>query len=156
MDRGLFGQRDEFVAEDVTKIMFWQRENRTRSHPIEHGRSPARRGSPSPPAQRADGHADAPFSTDGQIIADFSTSRSNPNHQLLESATTRWPGTAEHIEKGFGLHVNEVSKYLGSPIKEKKTRAECRKDVIYYHAATREVIRALTILKEKGQRYTRQ
>ena len=80
------------------------------------------------------------FQPTAEIIADFSTSRSKPmqtNATAILAMLKRRPCTAQQIAEGFGLHVNEVSKYLGSLIKEKKTRAECRKDVIYYHAATK-------------------
>jgi predicted ArsR family transcriptional regulator len=48
----------------------------------------------------------------------------------------RRPCTAQQIAEGFGLHVNEVSKYLGKLMKEKKIRAERKKDGVYYRAAT--------------------
>jgi predicted ArsR family transcriptional regulator len=49
----------------------------------------------------------------------------------------RRPCTAQQIAEGFGLHFNEVSKYLGSLMKENKIRAERKKNVVYYLAATK-------------------
>jgi predicted ArsR family transcriptional regulator len=45
----------------------------------------------------------------------------------------RRPCTARQIAEGFGLHFNEVSKYLGRLVKENKIRVERRKDRVYYH-----------------------
>jgi wyosine [tRNA(Phe)-imidazoG37] synthetase (radical SAM superfamily) len=80
------------------------------------------------------------FQPTAEIIADFSTPRSKPmqtNAAAILSMLKRRPCTAQQIAEGFGLHFNEVSKYLGRLMKEKKVRAERRKDVVYYHAATK-------------------
>jgi predicted ArsR family transcriptional regulator len=80
------------------------------------------------------------FQPTAEIIADFSTPRSKPmqtNAAAILAMLKRRPCTAQQIAEGFGLHINEVSKYLGRLMKEKKVRAERRNNVVYYHAATR-------------------
>jgi wyosine [tRNA(Phe)-imidazoG37] synthetase (radical SAM superfamily) len=80
------------------------------------------------------------FQPSAEIIADFSASRSKPmqvNAAAILEMLKRRPCTAEQIADAFGLHANEVSKYLGSLMKEKRARTERRKDVVYYHAATK-------------------
>jgi wyosine [tRNA(Phe)-imidazoG37] synthetase (radical SAM superfamily) len=80
------------------------------------------------------------FQPPAEIIADFSTSRSKPmqtNATAILAMLKRRPCTAQQIAEGFGLHFNEVSKYLGSLTTEKKIRAERKKDVVYYRAATK-------------------
>ncbi len=80
------------------------------------------------------------FQPTAEIIADFSTPRSKPmqtNAAAILAMLKRRLCTAQQIAEGFGLHINEVSKYLGKLMKEKRVRAERRKDVVYYHAATK-------------------
>jgi wyosine [tRNA(Phe)-imidazoG37] synthetase (radical SAM superfamily) len=81
------------------------------------------------------------FQPTAEIIADFSTPHSKPmqaNAAAILAMLKRRPCTAQQIVEGFGLHVNEVSKYLGKLMKEKKIRAERKKDGVYYRAATKE------------------
>ncbi|MGB5619862.1 MAG: radical SAM protein [Desulfobacterales bacterium] len=80
------------------------------------------------------------FQPTAKIIADFSTPRSKPmqtNAAAILAMLKRRPCTAQQIAEGFGLHFNEVSKYLGSLMKEYKIRAERKKNVVYYRAATK-------------------
>jgi wyosine [tRNA(Phe)-imidazoG37] synthetase (radical SAM superfamily) len=80
------------------------------------------------------------FQPTAEIIADFSTPRSKPmqtNAAAILAMLKRRPCTAQQIAEGFGLHVNEVSKYLGKLMKENKIRAERKKDVVYYRGATK-------------------
>jgi DNA-binding transcriptional ArsR family regulator len=80
------------------------------------------------------------FQPTAEIIADFSTPRSKPmqtNAAAILAMLRRRPCTAQQIAEGFGLHFNEVSKYLGSLMKENKIRAERKKNVVYYRAATK-------------------
>ncbi|MEN8691688.1 MAG: hypothetical protein AB1Z20_16465 [Desulfobacterales bacterium] len=80
------------------------------------------------------------FQPTAEIIADFSTPRSKPmqtNAAAILAMLKRRPCTAQQIAEGFGLHFNEVSKYLGSLMKENKIRAERKKNVVYYRAATK-------------------
>jgi anaerobic selenocysteine-containing dehydrogenase len=67
------------------------------------------------------------FQPTAEIIADFSTPRSQPmqsNAAAILTMLKRRPCTAQQIAEGFGLHINEVSKYLGRLMKQKKVRAE--------------------------------
>jgi predicted ArsR family transcriptional regulator len=59
------------------------------------------------------------------------------NAAAILAMLKRRPCTAQQIAEGFGLHFNEVSKYLGKLMKENKIRVERRKDVVYYHATTK-------------------
>jgi wyosine [tRNA(Phe)-imidazoG37] synthetase (radical SAM superfamily) len=80
------------------------------------------------------------FQPTAEIIADFSAPRSKPmqtNAAAILAMLKRRPCTAQQIAEGFGLHFNEVSKYLGSLMKENKIRAERKKNVVYYRAATK-------------------
>jgi wyosine [tRNA(Phe)-imidazoG37] synthetase (radical SAM superfamily) len=80
------------------------------------------------------------FQPTAEIIADFSTPRSKPmqtNAAAILAMLKRRPCTVQQIAEGFGLHFNEVSKYLGKLMNENKVRVERRKDVVYYHAATK-------------------
>ena len=80
------------------------------------------------------------FQPTAEIIADFSAPRSKPmqtNAAAILDMLKRRPCTAQQIADAFGLHVNEVSKYLGSLMKEYQIRAERKKDVVYYRAATK-------------------
>jgi hypothetical protein len=91
------------------------------------------------------------FQPTAEIIADFSTPRSKPmqmNAAAILAMLKRRPCTALQIAEGFGLHVNEVSKYLGKLMKENKIRAE-RKTWYIIGSLPKEVIRALSILKKK-------
>jgi wyosine [tRNA(Phe)-imidazoG37] synthetase (radical SAM superfamily) len=75
------------------------------------------------------------FQPTAEIIADFSAPRSKPmqtNTAAILAMLKRRPCTAQQIAEGFGLHVNEVSKYLGSLMQEKKIRVTRRKDGVYY------------------------
>ena len=76
------------------------------------------------------------FQPTAEIIADFSTSRSKPvqtTAAAILAMLKRRPCTAQQIAEGFGLHFNEVPKYLGGLIRENKIRVERRRDEIYYH-----------------------
>jgi wyosine [tRNA(Phe)-imidazoG37] synthetase (radical SAM superfamily) len=76
------------------------------------------------------------FQPTAEIIADFSTPRSKPmktNAAAILAMLKRRPCTARQIAEGFGLHFNEVSKYLGRLVKENEIRVERRKDGVYYH-----------------------
>jgi predicted transcriptional regulator len=45
---------------------------------------------------------------------------------------TRRPCTAEDIAGAFGMHFNEVSKYLGNLLRKKLIRTERTGNAIYY------------------------
>jgi wyosine [tRNA(Phe)-imidazoG37] synthetase (radical SAM superfamily) len=78
------------------------------------------------------------FDPPAEVIADFSTARSKPmqtNAAAILEMLRRRPSTARQIAEGFGLHVNEVSKYLGRLVKEEKIRITRQKEEIYYRSA---------------------
>ena len=73
-----------------------------------------------------------------EIIPDFSGPRSKPmqtNAAAILLMLKRRPCSAQQIAEGFDLHVNEVSKYLRSLMKENRIRAERERKVLYYQAA---------------------
>jgi len=49
----------------------------------------------------------------------------------------RRPCTAEQIADIFDMHLNEVSKYLGSLMRTDQIRAERKKTTVYYAATDR-------------------
>ncbi|MFO7687406.1 MAG: radical SAM protein [Desulfobacterales bacterium] len=77
------------------------------------------------------------FQPTAEIIAEYHAAQSKPmraNAAAILAMLTRRPCTTQEIAVGFGLHFNEVSKYLGSLMKEKKIRAQRNKDRVYYTA----------------------
>jgi DNA-binding IclR family transcriptional regulator len=52
----------------------------------------------------------------------------------------RRPCTAEDVAGAFGMHLNEVSKYLGTLTKEGQIRSEPTSGTFYYTAVIREGI----------------
>jgi predicted ArsR family transcriptional regulator len=50
----------------------------------------------------------------------------------------RRPCTADQIADIFGMHLNEVSKYLGNLMRTDQIRAERKKNTVYYTAKNRE------------------
>jgi hypothetical protein len=72
------------------------------------------------------------------VIAEFSTDKDlkvRANKETILSMLQRRPCTADQIEKGFGMHFNEVSKYLGNLMQTGQIREE-RKDSLSYYAAS--------------------
>ena len=80
------------------------------------------------------------FRPNAEVIAEFSTGN---HHELQVTKETilamlqRRPCTADHIAEGFGMHLNEVSKYLGNLIQTGQIRQDRKNGVVYY-AAERE------------------
>jgi len=50
----------------------------------------------------------------------------------------RRPSTMKQIEQTFGMHINEVSKYLGNLLRKDYIRTHCENNEIYYLEVTRE------------------
>jgi hypothetical protein len=50
----------------------------------------------------------------------------------------RRPCTAEQIADVFGMHINEVSKYLGKLVRTDRVHAEHRRSAVYYEAVRTE------------------
>jgi len=54
----------------------------------------------------------------------------NENH--IFAMLKRRPCTAEHIAEVFGMHLNEVSKYIGKLMRSGQIQAEHKDSNIYY------------------------
>ena len=54
------------------------------------------------------------------------------NEETLLSMLRRRPCTAEQIAHAFGMHPNEVLKYLGRLVSEKQIKADFKGGVVYY------------------------
>jgi len=77
------------------------------------------------------------FQPQGEIIAEFNTGRSSDvqtNEETILAMLKRRPCTAKQIENGFGMHINEVSKYLGKLLRSGRISSEYRDATVYYVA----------------------
>jgi predicted ArsR family transcriptional regulator len=52
----------------------------------------------------------------------------------IYSMLQRRPCTAQEIAETFSIHPNEVSKYLGKLLRDKRIRAQVLKTLLYYVA----------------------
>jgi len=80
------------------------------------------------------------FDPTAEIIAEFRANHAN--HIQTNQATTfsmlkRRPCTAEQIADIFGMHLNEVSKYLGKLMRADQIRAQRERATVYYAATDR-------------------
>jgi wyosine [tRNA(Phe)-imidazoG37] synthetase (radical SAM superfamily) len=77
------------------------------------------------------------FRPTAEIIAEFSTEKDilvKANKETVLSMLRRRPCTADQIAEGFGMHLNEVSKYIGNLMRTGQIHAE-RKNMTVYYAA---------------------
>jgi len=80
------------------------------------------------------------FHPQAEIIAEFSKRtdlKIQINRESVLAMLRRRPCTAEQIADGFGMHLNEVSKYLGSLLSAKEIRTERKGGTVYYASAGR-------------------
>lgn len=78
------------------------------------------------------------FQPEAEIIAEFDASRQahvQANQDTILEMLQRRPCTARQIADGFGMHLNEVLKYLGKLMRNHHIRAESKKNEVYYIAA---------------------
>jgi wyosine [tRNA(Phe)-imidazoG37] synthetase (radical SAM superfamily) len=78
------------------------------------------------------------FQPEAEIIAEFSTSHQahvQANQDTILEMLQRRPCTAKQIAEGFGMHLNEVLKYIGKLMRNNYIRAESKKKEVYYIAA---------------------
>jgi wyosine [tRNA(Phe)-imidazoG37] synthetase (radical SAM superfamily) len=78
------------------------------------------------------------FRPKAEVIAEFTTQRDltlQATKETVYSMLQRRPCTAEQIAKGFGMHLNEVSKYIGNLMRTGQIRAERKNGGVYYSAA---------------------
>ncbi len=81
------------------------------------------------------------FDPPAEIIAEFRATHANhiqANQATIFSMLQRRPCTAQQIADIFGMHLNEVSKYLGILMRTNQIRAERKKNTVYYAATGRE------------------
>jgi len=77
------------------------------------------------------------FTPQAEVIADFKAKQRVEMHAAQEeiySMLQRRPCTAHEIAETFSMHPNEVSKYLGKLLKDKRIRSEVRNTLLYYVA----------------------
>jgi wyosine [tRNA(Phe)-imidazoG37] synthetase (radical SAM superfamily) len=80
------------------------------------------------------------FHPNAEVIAEFKLekdSKMQTNKETVLSMLRRRPCTASQIASGFGMHINEVSKYLGNLMRSGQIREERRNDTVYYAAVRR-------------------
>ena len=78
------------------------------------------------------------FRPTAEVIAEFTTEKDitlHANKETVLAMLRRRPCTADQIAGGFGMHLNEVSKYLGNLMRTGQIREE-RKDRTVYYAAS--------------------
>lgn len=75
------------------------------------------------------------FTPEAEVIADYSgglSARIQATEEGIEEMLKRRPCTPEQIGQVFGLHANEVSKYLGQLIRTGRVRSRQLRDAVYY------------------------
>lgn len=80
------------------------------------------------------------FSPKAEIIADFAANKcveTCATKEEIYAMLLRRPCTAEDIAKAFGMHVNEVFKYLGELLQEKRIGFERINRLMYYMAPSK-------------------
>ncbi|MBN1833833.1 MAG: radical SAM protein [Deltaproteobacteria bacterium] len=81
------------------------------------------------------------FSPRAEIIADYRTKGEveiSANEESIVSLLRRRPCTAEDIAGAFGMHLNEVSKYLGILMRQGRIHTERLNGSFYYNAIIQE------------------
>ena len=77
------------------------------------------------------------FQPQAEIIAEFNASghaQVQVNQDTILEMLLRRPCTAKQIADGFGMHLNEVLKYLGNLMRNDQIRAQIEKNDVYYIA----------------------
>ena len=72
-----------------------------------------------------------------EVIAEFKTKHADTilaNQETIFSMLQRRPCTSDQIADTFGMHLNEVSKYLGNLIRRDQIRTERKNGELYYVA----------------------
>ncbi|WP_319409185.1 radical SAM protein [uncultured Desulfosarcina sp.] len=125
------------MAGDVKKIAALSRELKPdRIHLNTIARPPAEDFAAAVPRVRLEELAGL-FDPPAQIAAGFSSQRSKTieaNEETILAMLKRRPCTIKHIEAAFGMHINEVSKYLGVLLEKKQIHADRKNQAVYYTA----------------------
>ena len=80
------------------------------------------------------------FDPKAEIIAEFRARHANhiqANQATIFSVLQRRPCTSEQIANIYGMHLNEVSKYLGNLMRADQICAQHKKTTVYYAATGR-------------------
>ena len=75
------------------------------------------------------------FTPRAEVIADFDSSQSAPvkaNEQSVLAMLGRRPCTADQMAKAFGMHRNELSKYIGKLMRSGQIDAQRKEGDLYY------------------------
>ena len=75
------------------------------------------------------------FHPKAEVIAEFDSSLTTNvkvNEDMIFTMLQRRPCTAQDIAEIFGLHINEVSKYLGKLLRKDLIRARRNEEGVYY------------------------
>jgi wyosine [tRNA(Phe)-imidazoG37] synthetase (radical SAM superfamily) len=78
------------------------------------------------------------FRPKAEVIAEFDPKQGLVMHAALEeiyAMLKRRPCTAQEIAESFGMHLNEVSKYLGKLLRENRIRPQVVNTLLYYVTA---------------------
>jgi wyosine [tRNA(Phe)-imidazoG37] synthetase (radical SAM superfamily) len=79
------------------------------------------------------------FRPKAEVIAEFLAKQKVEMHAAQEeiySMLRRRPCTAQDIAETFSMHPNEVSKYLGNLLRDKRIRAQVANSLLYYVAVS--------------------
>jgi len=78
------------------------------------------------------------FDPVAEVIAEYKTDRTTSiqaNQDRIFSMLQRRPCTAKEVSEVFGMHLNEVSKYLGKLVRTNQVRTERKQSDVYYTAS---------------------
>jgi len=82
------------------------------------------------------------FHPTAEVIAEFKAKHPDhiqANQETIFSMLQRRPCTSDQIANIFGMHLNEVSKYLGNLIRTDQIRTERKNNTLYYAARNKNV-----------------
>ncbi|MEA2040300.1 MAG: radical SAM protein [Thermodesulfobacteriota bacterium] len=81
------------------------------------------------------------FHPKAEVIAEFRAKHADHiqvNQEMIFSMLQRRPCTADQVADVFGMHLNEVSKYLGKLMRTEQIRMERKNTIVYYATKNRE------------------
>jgi len=83
------------------------------------------------------------FDPQAEIISEFKAAQTKhiqANQATILSMLQRRPCTAQQIADIFGMHLNEVTKYLGKLMRADQIRAERKRNTVYYAARAEKAV----------------
>jgi wyosine [tRNA(Phe)-imidazoG37] synthetase (radical SAM superfamily) len=92
------------------------------------------------------------FCPKAEVIAEFEAKQRveiQASQEEIYSMLQRRPCTAQEIEETFSMHPNEVSKYLGKLLRDKRIRAQVRNNLLYYVAYSKNA----SVLHDRGSNH---